>query len=99
MKVKELISIINDNEEPFYSLSEVQFYLNKKSVQTINIDTNRDYSFATDIYKCTDGFVGITGLYHVFSKCFSFSDFCFKCIASEYEEVKVVTYKPKECHS
>lgn len=99
MTVKDFIDTINNSEDPFYSLDEVNYFVNEKEVTTIDIDKYRDYSFATDIYKCKDGFVGVTGLFQVFGGCSVPSDFKFKCIASEYEEIQVTSYQPKKCHS
>lgn len=101
MKVKELIELVENYEDPFISLYDVEDAVDKKTkkVATINVDKHRHYSTATDVYQCEDGFVGVTGLHEIFSECSFPSDFDINCEASEYEEVQVTSYKRKKCHS
>lgn len=101
MKVKELIEFVNNYENPFIALDDVEDAVDEKTkkVETIDVDKHRHYSIATDVYQCEDGFVGVTGLYEIFSECSMRSDFDINCEASEYEAFQKVTYKPKKCHS
>ena len=101
MKVKEFIEFVENYEDPFISLYDVEYAVDEKTkkVATINVDNHRHYSIATDIYQCEDGFVGVTGLHEMFNECSVPSDFDINCEASEYEAVQKVTYRPKKCHS
>ena len=101
MKVKELIECVNNYENPFIALYDVEDAVDGKTkrVATINVDKHRHYSIATDVYQCEDGFVGVTGLHEMFNECSVPSDFDINCEASEYEEVQVISYQPKKCHS
>ena len=101
MKVKELIEFVNKYENPFLALYDVEDAIDKKAkkVTTIDIEINKDAVYATDIYKCEDGFVGVSGLHEILDECLNPSIFDVNCEASEYEEVQVISYQPKKCHS
>lgn len=100
MKVEELIEEINSKE--FYCLweledeSEIDFEFAKKRVaRHLDLDEHRWYSTAVNVYKCEDGFVGVRGGFQSFSECQSWEDVGCSCYASEYKEVKTVTYERK----
>lgn len=96
MKVQEFIDFVNNYENPFISLYDVYDSVDEKRIATIDVDTHRHYSIATDVYRCSDGFVGVTGLHEIFSEQSFPSDFNISCEASEYEEVQTITYQPKK---
>lgn len=101
MKVKEFIELVNNYENPFLALYDVEDAVDEKTkkVATIDIEVDKDAVYATDIYQCEDGFVGVSGLHEILNECLIPSDLDVNCEASEYEEVQVISYKPKECHS
>lgn len=56
------------------------------------------HSCATDVYKCEDGYVGIhAGL--TIDELAHWDRVDPDITVSEYEEVQIVTYKPKKCQS
>lgn len=102
MKVKELINYINFNE--FYSLSNMEntLYcdfldeeLPQRVAENLEKEEYRWFEISTSIYKLEDGFVGINGLSKIYSEGTNVEDYCFKCFASEYQEIPSVTYKRK----
>lgn len=98
MKVKELIELINNDDE-LYSLFAAEEVIPKevKCVQTdLNIDRHRWFSISTSVFACEDGYVGITGVSQLYSERMSYSDCDYHCSAAEYEEVQTITYKQKK---
>lgn len=98
MKVKEVIELIN-NEDELYHNSDAKHLLKKHGIKQIacdlDVDRHRWYECATDIYQCEDGYVGITGLSNLYSEMMSPSDCDVHCYAEEYEAVQTITYKKK----
>lgn len=99
MKVKELIELIN-NEEELYHTGDAEDLLSDYDVEQVayglNPDRHRWYEIVTDVYKCEDGFVGVTGLGQIYSEMMSSSDCDVTCYAEEYEEIQTITYKRKK---
>lgn len=99
MKKKEVIDLIN-NEDELYHNCDAEDLLNEHGIEQVaynlNVDRHRWYEIITDIYKCEDGYVGITGLGKLYSEMMSPSDCDVHCYAEEYEEVTTITYKPKK---
>ena len=97
MKVK-VIDLIN-NEDELYHNADAEDLLYKHGVKKIahdlDIDRHDWYEIATDIYKCEDGYVGVTGLSNIYSSRMCSSDCNVLCYAEEYEEVKMITYMKK----
>lgn len=99
MKVKELIELIDNSEEALYSLDDFEDIIDgkcEKVASHLNLDEHRWYSRATDVYKCRDGYVGITAGYQLFSEQMDWSDACPNINVSEYEAVQKTTYQPKK---
>ena len=97
MKVKELKDLINQ-EDDLYSLWDAEDIIPRgitKVANGLDLDQRRWFSTATDVYKCEDGFVGVNGVFQVFSEGMPYSDCGRLCVAFECEAVQSVTYKPK----
>lgn len=99
MKVKEAIDLINDRVDLYHNADAEDLLLNEQGVEQIacnlNVDRHRWYEIITDIYKCEDGYVGVTGLGKMYSEMMAPSDCDVHCCASEYEPVQTITYKRK----
>ena len=67
----------------------------EKIASELEIEIEDFYSCATDVYKCEDGYVGIHAGLHI-DKLSDWDRVDTDITISEYEEVQVVTYKPKE---
>ena len=100
MKVQEFIKLVNESEEPLYSLYMVEELecdhegdFPKRVMRGLNPDKHRWYEVSTDIYQCKDGYVGVTGVATVYSEQMSAEDCYYKCHAEEYEQVQAITYK------
>ena len=97
MKVKEFIKMVNEGE--FWSLWEVDDsdLGDFERIQSGNdLDQHRWYSTAEDIYKLEDGYVGVYGLYQIFSEIGYAKDYDVKCVAYEVEPVPSIKYIPKK---
>lgn len=98
MKVRQLIDLIN-KENDLYTLEEAYDIIpsNIERVKSgLELDKYRWYSKAVDVYKCEDGYVGVSGVYDIYSETDSPMDIGVSCSASEYQEVLTVTYKKKQ---
>jgi hypothetical protein len=99
MKVEEVINLIDNTDELYYT-SDAEDLLSKYNVKQVayglNVDRHRWYDIVTDVYKCEDGFVGITGLGQLYSEMMTPSDCDVYCYAEEYEEEQTITYKRKK---
>lgn len=98
MKVEEFINIINEGE--FWSLWQVDDSDLGEGFERIesgnDLDEHRWYSTAEDIYKLEDGYVGVWGLFQMFSEMSCPDDFKIKCEAYEVEPVPSIKYVPKK---
>lgn len=97
MKVEEFIELINEGE--FWSLSEVDDCDLGEGFERIqsgnDLDEHRWYSTAEDIYKLEDGYVGVWGLFQIFSEWGYAKDYDVRCAAYEVEPVPSIKYIPK----
>lgn len=94
MKVQEVIDLINGKE--IYCIWDAECMIDCKLVaECLNLDEHRWYSIATSVYKCEDGFVGITGAFQSFSEEQTWEDIGVVCGAREYKEIPSVSYIPK----
>lgn len=94
MKKQDLINLINNEE--LYSLSDAEDIIPIEIecvAEHLDINNYRWFNTAVDVYACEDGYVGIRGIYQLFSANMCCSDCDYPCEALEYEEVTVVTYK------
>ena len=98
MKVKEFIQLVNEGE--FWRLSAVDnsdLGEGFKRIESGNgLDEHRWYSTAEDIYKLEDGYVGVWGLYQIFSEWDYAKDYDVRCYAYEVEPVQSIKYVPKK---
>lgn len=97
MTVKEFIRMVNEGE--FWSLNAIDNSDLGEGFERIesgnNLDEHRWYSTAEDIYKLEDGYVGVCGLFQIFSEYSIAKDFEIKCEAYEVEPVPSIKYIPK----
>lgn len=97
MTVKEFIQIVNEGE--FWSLWAVDDSSLGEGFERIesgnDLDEHRWYSTAEDIYKLEDGYVGVRGLFQMFSELSCPKDFSIKCKAYEVEPVPSIKYIKK----
>lgn len=92
MKVKEFIQKVNEgNFNALFYIDQIEGDYELVE-EHINLDEHRWYSTATDIYKLEDGFVGVRGLFQMFSELSIPSDFNIICEAFEMKAVPSVTY-------
>ena len=101
MKVQELIDYVNSNG--FYSLYEFEDSLTDRQFkelkivpESIDVDRYNWYEVSTTIFKVEDGYVGVRGVTHLYSKGTTYSDCNYLCKASEYEEVQTISYRKKQ---
>lgn len=82
MKVQEAINKIN--KEPIYSIFIADDIIDGKVVaEHQDRSQNRWYSTAVRVYQVEDGFVGVYGLFQVFSESAYYKDFDIRCEAYE----------------
>lgn len=95
MKVTEVIE--KCSSENIWSLLEFEeeFPGIKRVASDLNIERDRWFELATNVYECEDGFVGVNGISEVYSEMMSNSDCECPCTATEYEEFTTVSYRPK----
>lgn len=98
IKCNELINIVDSGN--FLSLKELPL----DSLEVVDIQReptyhseyhNLFYDIVTKIYRCSDGFVGVRGVYRVNTEDFGLGILNIKCSASEYKETKVTVFIKK----
>lgn len=98
IKCSEVINIVDSGN--FLSLKELPL----DSLEVVDIqreptyhseDHNLFYDIVTKIYRCSDGFVGVRGVYRVNTEDFGLGILNIKCSASEYKETKVTVFVKK----
>lgn len=96
MKVKEFIQKVEEgNFKHLGYIEEIEGDF-QCVAEHIELNEHRWYSTAVDVYKLEDGFVGVWGLFQMFSELNIASDFDITCEAYEMEEVPSVKYIPKK---
>lgn len=104
MKVKEVIDVVNNNEEVFVDLWSLtdEDVLDENNIKLelgdcimkLPGEVHRWYTEATNIYRCDDGYVGITGFDYGHGDNVDPHDcFCY-CHAEEFEPKQITTYVP-----
>lgn len=68
MKVEEAIKLINDAENPLYSIEEATFYIeyNKLLASNVAITKYDWYEVSSSYYQLEDGILGIRGVSKVY---------------------------------
>ena len=98
MKVEEFIQMINEGE--FWSLAEINDSDLGEGFERIqsgnDLDEHRWYSAAEDVYKLEDGYVGVWGLFQIFSEWDYAKDYGIRCEAYEVEPVPSIKYVIKK---
>lgn len=93
MKVKEVIEKVNANK--YWSLYDFEESFDLEAVaRGLYVDKARWFEISTSVYKCDDGFVGVSGVTQTYSEMMDYSDCCCECIAEEFKPVQTVTYVP-----
>lgn len=94
MKVAEVLEKVSTNE--YWSLYEFEEEFNLEVIDTCvkPIDYHRWYEVSTNVYKCEDGFVGVSGVSQLYSEMSSYEDFFHKCTAEEYKQILAPKYVP-----
>lgn len=96
MKVKEIISAISNTD--YYSLIEairaIGLHKDDIIVENYNISKHKYFDLVTNIYRCEDGVVAISGLKNNIKKK-DYKEFNITSWAEEYIEIPSVTYAPK----
>ena len=97
MKTFELINKINNSTEPIYTLWDLEEIIEdipECVAEGLDLDEYRWYSTAVNVFKCENGFVGVYGVFQIFSEESYPAEIGVKCVASLYKQVPSVTYKP-----
>lgn len=91
MKVADVIA--NVNSEKYWSLFDFEANFDLTCVAiNINIDRYRWYELSTNVYKCDDGYVGVTGIAKCFDEYASPVDMDCPCYAEEFVPIETVQY-------
>lgn len=96
MKTFDLISKINNSVESIDTLDSLEDIIDLPDcvAQGLELDEYRWYSTAVNVYECENGFVGVYGVYQIFSEETDPSEIGIQCVARLYKQVPSVTYKP-----
>jgi hypothetical protein len=95
MKKQELIDKVNNGN--YHSIWEIELESHQLEAieNKLNPDEHRWYIVSTNIYKCEDGYVGVTGPSSLKSESMDWEDCYCDVVAEEYEEYTTVSYRPK----
>ena len=93
MKVAEVIEKVNNTKYwSLYSFEE-DFYL-EMVAHGLYVDKHRLYEISASVYKCDDGFVGVSGVSQLYSESSDYEDCYCECFAEEFEPRQIITYVP-----
>lgn len=96
MKVEDAIKLINNGENPFYSVEEAAFYIqyNKPLASNLDIKDEIDYEISSSYYQLDDGILGIRGVSKILSdEPVEFYDVEIPCYAFVGEPT--ISYRPE----
>lgn len=95
MKVNEVISCINKGK--FYSLAKAtqaaNLHKENMLVKNFNLSKHKFFNIVTNIYKCSDGIVAVTGLTNNINK-ENYSKFGITAFAEKYKNERKDNYVP-----
>jgi len=95
MKVAEVIEKVNSTK--YWSLYDFEEDFDLEAVASgLYVDKHRWYEISTTVYKCDDGFVGVSGVVQTYSEMMDYSDCLCECSAEEFEPKQVTTYVPRK---
>lgn len=93
MKVAEVIEKVNSTK--YWSLYSFEEDLGLEMVaHGLYVDKHRWYEISTSVYKCEDGFVGVSGVAQTYSESMYYEDCLCECTAEEFEPKQIITYVP-----
>lgn len=95
MKVAEVIEKANSTK--YWSLYDFEEDFDLEAVaRDLNLDRLRWFEISTVVYKCEDGFVGVSGVSHTYSEMMDYRDCDCECTAKEFKPVQTTIYVPCE---
>ena len=93
MRVQEVIDAVNSNK--YWSIYDFEEEFCLKAVERdLHIERDRWFEVSTVVYRCEDGYVGVSGVTTLYSEMMSWDDCYCPCIAKEYRPVQTITYEP-----
>lgn len=93
MKVAEVIEKVNSTK--YWSLYSFEEDFDLEAVaRDLYVDKHRWFETSTSVYKCEDGFVGVSGVAKTYSESMYYEDCLCECIVEEFEPKQTITYVP-----
>lgn len=93
MKVAEVIEKVNNTK--YWSLYDFEEDFDLEMVaHGLYVDKHRWYEISTAVYKCEDGFVGVSGASQLYSESMGYEDCLCECVAEEFKQVQTIAYVP-----
>lgn len=95
MTVEEVIEKVNSTK--YWSLYSFEEEFNLEAVASgLYADEHRWYEVSTTVYKCEDGFVGVSGVSQLYSESMDYEDCYCECFAEEFEPFTIISYRRKQ---
>lgn len=97
MKVKELIEYLDQNGDisSVFDAEDIIGGRAKKVANNLDPVKFRWFEVATDVYKCEDGYVGVTRPSQLYNEYDTWKDIDCPCSLSEFVAVSTITYIQK----
>ena len=93
MKVAEVIEKVNSTK--YWSLFDFEEDFDLEIVASgLYVDKHRWYEISTTVYKCEDGFVGVSGVSQLYSESMDYESCFCECVAEEFKPVQTISYVP-----
>ena len=93
MKVTEVIEKVNSSK--YWSLYSFEEDFDLEMVaHGLYVDKYRWYEISTSVYKCEDGFVGVSGVSQLYSESMDYESCLYECIVEEFKPKQITTYVP-----
>lgn len=93
---REVLSLVDS--KGFYTLDDFEnFFGNEIESVKVGVDVNPSniYTLSTNIYKTSNGYVGVRGISALYAKFDDISKLDCRCVADEYKRVVKYDYVPK----